>query len=216
MTVPRGAVLQRDGKTYAVVPRIPAGLVNPDVLERIAAVARKYQIPVLKLTGAARIALVGLKEEDVEAVWAELGMEPAPAVGLCVRSVKACPGTAACRLAQQDSLALGLKMEELFGGMELPGKMKIGVSGCPMNCAETWVKDFGAFGKKKGFTVVVGGSAGVKPRLAELLAEDLAAEEVVGLFEKVVAVYREKAKPGERLGAFLDRFGIEQLKANVL
>lgn len=204
--------MQRDKATYAIIPKLPGGLVTPEVLRKFADVAEKYKIPVLKITGAQRIALVGIKPKDVEAVWQELGMEPAPAVGKVVRSVKVCPGTAACKLAQQDSLGLGLKIDEKFLGMELPSKFKFGISGCPNNCAEGWVKDFGAFGRPKGFTVVVGGNVGAKPRLAQVLAEDLSADEVIALAEKVISVYKEKANSGERFGKFLERIGFEEFK----
>ncbi|ACX52250.1 nitrite and sulphite reductase 4Fe-4S region [Ammonifex degensii KC4] len=213
MSAPRGAVLQRDGQTYAVVPWIKGGLITPEILEKLAQVARKYQIPVMKLTFAGRIALVGLKAEDVEAVWADLGLPPAPAVGPCLRSVQSCPGTAACRLALQDSLGLGMRLEEKFGGVELPGKMKVGISGCPICCAESWVRDFGAFGKKSGFTVVVGGNAAQFPRIGEVLAEGLAAEEVERVFEKLLDLYRREGQKGERFGNFAHRVGIERLKA---
>ncbi|MGB9804389.1 NAD(P)/FAD-dependent oxidoreductase [Desulfofundulus sp.] len=210
--MPRGAVLQRDGQTYAIVPWIRGGIVTPEILERLAAVARKYKIPVMKLTFAGRIALVGLKEEEVEAVWDELGLEPAPAVGPYLRSVRACPGTAACRLAQQDSLGLGMKLEEQFGGRDLPGKMKVGISGCPMNCSEAWVRDFGAFGKKDGFTVVVGGSAGAVPRIGEVLVEKVTADEVIRLFERILEIYRQEGRKGERFSAFAARVGLDHLK----
>jgi NAD(P)H-nitrite reductase large subunit len=131
---PRGAFIQRDKKSYAIVPRISAGLVTPDFLENVARVARKYNVPLIKLTSAQRLALVGLNPEDVEKIWQELGADVGPAVGPCVHYVKACPGTAACRFGILDSLGLGLRLEKEFLGMDLPAKVKIGVSGCPNKC----------------------------------------------------------------------------------
>jgi NAD(P)H-nitrite reductase large subunit len=209
--MPKAAVQQKDG-SYAIVPQLTAGLVTPEVLRRIATVAERYQIPVLKLTGAARIALVGIKEADVDRVWEDLGLPPAPAVGNCVRSVKVCPGTAACTYALQDSLGLGMKLEERYLGAAVPGKFKIGVSGCPRNCAEAWVKDFGVFGKKTGFTVVLGGSAGTTPRLAKVFATGLSGEEVIALCGRVLAVYGTHGKERESFGALVERLGIEEMR----
>ncbi len=213
--LPRGAVLQRDKTTYAIIPRLKGGLIDVEVLRKIANVAEKYKIPVLKITGAQRIALVGIKAGDVEPIWQELGMEPAPAVGRVVRSVKVCPGTAACKLAQQDALGLGLKLDEKFLGMELPAKFKIGISGCPNNCAESWIKDFGVFGRNNGYSVVVGGNIGNNPRLAKNLAEGLNEDEVFALAEKIINIYKEKANQKERFGSFIDRVGLEEFKKMV-
>jgi NAD(P)H-nitrite reductase large subunit len=125
----QGAFIQRDKLTYALVPRMPMGLVTPEILENIAAVARRHQIPIIKITSAQRMALVGIKPESVPRIWEELGTGIGPAVSICVHYVQACPGTTVCRFGIQDSLGLGGKLEELFVGMELPGKAKIGISG---------------------------------------------------------------------------------------
>ncbi|MCK4487050.1 MAG: NAD(P)/FAD-dependent oxidoreductase, partial [Desulfobacterales bacterium] len=138
---PKGAIIQRDKKTHAVVPKTPMGLVTPDILENIANVVRKYKIPVIKITSAQRMALVGMDPEVVDDVWRDLGMDVGLAVGLCVHYVQACPGNTLCKLGVQDSLGLGGKLEELFVGMNLPAKAKIGISGCPMNCGESYVRD---------------------------------------------------------------------------
>lgn len=213
---PRGAVLQKDNETYAIIPKLKLGLIDAPTLRKLADVIEKYQIPVAKITGAMRLALVGLKAEDVEPIWNELGMEPAPAVGPCVRSVQACPGTAVCKMGKQDSLTLGLELDEKFSGKELPSKFKIGISGCPFCCAESYVRDLGFVGKAKGWTVVVGGFGSVKTRVADELAEGLDKDEAVKLAEKVLEVYSEQAKKGERLGRTIDRISFEQFKKLVL
>lgn len=214
---PRGAILQRDNETYAIVPKTgTAGLLNGDILRKLADVVDKYQIPVVKLTASQRIALVGIKGEDVNKVWEELGMEPAPATGLCVRSVQACPGTALCKYGKQDSLGLAARLDELFMGMSLPNKFKMGISGCPLNCCEAWTRDFGAFGKPKGFTVAIGGNAGAAPHIGKVLAEDLSVEEVVTLATKLISYYKENAKNGERMFKFVERLGVEEIKKAVL
>ena len=136
----KGAVPQRDKETYAIAPHIPCGVITPDQLRTIADVADKYKAQAVKLTSASRIAIVGLKEEDIDNAWKDLSLSPGHAVGLCVRSIKACPGTAFCKLGQQDSLGMGMKLDEIYHGMELPSKTKMGVSGCINQCAENSIK----------------------------------------------------------------------------
>jgi len=213
---PKGAIIQRDKKTYAVVPRTPMGLVTPDILENIANVVRKYKIPVIKITSAQRMALVGMDPEVVDEVWRDLGMDVGPAVELCVHYVQACPGNTLCKLGVQDSLGLGGKLEEIFVGMHLPAKAKIGISGCPMNCGESYMRDFGAFGKKSGWTVIFGGNAGGKPRIGDVIAENLSSEEVVDLAKRCFEYYAANGKKKKRTARFIERIGIEEFKKAVL
>jgi NAD(P)H-nitrite reductase large subunit len=212
----KGAILQRDKKTYAVAPHIPCGVVTPDQLRKLADVAEKYGCAAIKVTSAERIALVGIKEEDIDALWADIGMPPGAAVGICVRSIKACPGTTFCKRGQQDSLGIGMKLDGKYHGMDLPGKLKMGVSGCANQCAETPVKDVGLIGKPKGWTLVVGGSAGVRPRLAETLTEELNDDEALAIIDKVITYFRENAKPEERIGRMIERIGLDTLRSAVI
>lgn len=212
----KGAIIQRDRETYAVAPHLPCGVVTPAQLRRIADVAEKHGAAALKCTSAARIAIVGLKEEDVDGVWEDLGMSPGAAVGLCIRSVKACPGTTFCKRGQQDSLGMGMYLDETYHGMELPGKLKMGASGCGNQCAETCIKDIGLMGKVKGWDVLVGGNGGVRPRLADRIATDLSDEDAKALVAKLVEYYKANARPKERLGKMIDRLGLDALKAAVL
>jgi len=211
----KGAVLQRDKQSYAIVPHLPLGLITPEQLRKIADVAEKFQCGALKITSAARIAIVGLKEEEIDQAWKELGMNPGAAVGLCVRSVKACPGNTLCRLGQQDSLTLGTELDKRYHGMQLPGKVKMGVSGCPNQCAESSVKDVGFIGKAKGWTMVIGGNAASRPRLAETFAQGLTTEEALDATDKLLALFKTEGKKGERIGRFMDRIGMETLKKTV-
>lgn len=213
---PKGAILQRDNETYAIVPKTTAGLLNVEILRKLADVVEKYQIPVVKLTASQRVALVGIKEQDVAKVWEDLGMEPAPAIGLCVRSVQACPGTAFCKFGKQDSLGLAHALDSQFSGMPLPNKFKMGISGCPLNCCEAWMRDFGAFGKPNGFSVVIGGNSGSIPHIGKLLAEDLSTEEVISLASRLINFYKENAKNGERMYKFVERMGLEEIKKAIL
>ena len=208
----KGAIIQRDKETYAIAPHIPCGLVTPELLRKLADVAEKYHAKALKITGATRIALVGIKEEDIDSVWEDLGMKPGAAVGLCVRSVRACPGNTFCKIGQQDALGMGMKLDEIYHGLELPGKFKMAVSGCNLNCAEGWVRDVGLYGKAKGWTLTIGGNVGAAPRIGQELLSDLDDEQALADVEKVVEYYRENAKKGERLGKMIDRMGFNAVK----
>ncbi len=212
----KGVIIQRDKQSYAVAPHIPCGVVSPETLRKLADVAEKYGAAALKITSAARIAIVGLKEEDVDDVWSELEMSPGFAVGLCVRSVKACPGTAFCKRGQQDSLTFGLELDERYHGLELPGKFKMGVSGCPNQCAETCIKDIGLVGLPKGWRLLVGGNGGAKPRLSRELARDLSKEQALELIAKIVEFYKSNARPHQRLGSMIEKVGFDQFKSAVL
>jgi NAD(P)H-nitrite reductase large subunit len=209
---PTGAILQRDETTYAIVPRTPVGIVTAAHLEKIAAVARKFNIPVIKITSGQRFALVGIKRDDVDDVWRDLGMDVGKATELCLHYVQACPGIAVCKYGTQDSLGLGAKIEEFFIGMDLPAKVKIGVSGCPLCCGESFVRDIGVFGKKSGWNLVVGGSSARRPRIGDLIRENLQEEEVVPLVKRTLEYYRHNAKGRERMARFVDRIGIEDVK----
>jgi NAD(P)H-nitrite reductase large subunit len=214
--IPKGAILQRDKETYAIVPRTPVGLVSPEDLEQIVKVVRKYQIPVIKITSAQRFALVGLKKDDVDKIWEDLGMDVGKATELCLHYVQACPGTAVCKFGVKDSLGLGMKIENFFSDMDLPAKVKIGVSGCPFCCGESFVRDIGILGKKKGWTFIVGGSSARRPRIRDVLIEDLSEEGVIDLTKQTLEYYQDKAKKRERMARFVDRIGIENMKEAIL
>jgi NAD(P)H-nitrite reductase large subunit len=214
--IPKGAILQRDKETYAIVPRTPVGMLRPEDLEAIAKVARKYHIPVIKITSGQRFALVGMKKDDVDSVWKDLGMEVGKATELCLHYVQACPGNAVCKYGVQDSLGLGMEIEEFFSEMDLPAKVKIGVSGCPFCCGESFVRDIGIFGKKKGWTFIVGGSSARRPRIGDVLIEDLSKKQVIDLTKRALEYYRDKAKKRERMARFVDRIGIENMKESIL
>lgn len=212
----KGVIIQRDKQTYAVAPHIPCGVIKPETLRKLADVAEKYNAQALKITSAARIAIVGVEEQDVESIWSELGMSPGAAVGLCVRSVKACPGTTFCKRGQQDSLTVGLELDRKYHGTELPGKLKIGVSGCPNQCAETCIKDIGLVGTLKGWRVLAGGNGGARPRLAQEVARDLSTEQALDIIDKIVEFYKSNGKKHQRLGAMMEKMSLEEFKAAVV
>lgn len=213
---PKGAILQRDKKTYAIVPRIPAGVIRREHLKALAEVVEKYDIPIVKITSGHRIALVGMPEEQILPIYNDLGMSEGKAIELCLHYVQACPGTEVCKFGVQDSLGFGTRLEEIFSGIEMPAKFKVGVSGCPFLCAESLVRDLGLIGKKGGWTLVFGGNSGRRVRQADVLAEDMDEEQAIALARKCIDYYVANAKPRERTGAFVDRITIEELKQAVL
>jgi NAD(P)H-nitrite reductase large subunit len=207
----KGAIVQRDKETYAVAPHIPGGIITDfALLRRVADVAEKYGAKAVKLTSAERFAIVGLQSKDLDRVWNELGLSHGAAVGLCVRSIKICPGTTFCRIAVQDAVGVGLKLDAKYHGQALPGKFKIGVSGCPNNCSESSIKDLGLVGMQTGWRVLAGGFAsGLKPRLADVIAGGLNDEQALALVDNVIGWYRQTAKP-KRLGRIIDEIGLEK------
>jgi len=214
--IPRGAILQRDRKTYAIVPRTPVGLVSPEALAAISSVVRKYNIPITKITSGQRLALIGLQREEVNQAWHDLKMEVGQAVDLCVHYVQACPGTEVCKFGVRDSLGLGLELEKLYIGIDLPAKVKIGVSGCPFCCAESYVRDIGLIGKKKGWTLTFGGNSGGRPRIGDVIAEDVSDAEAVVLVQRCLEYYRDTVEKKLRTARFVEKIGIEAIREAVL
>jgi len=215
--LPVGANLQkiRDGKkTYAITPHLPGGFIKPEAMRKYADVAEKFG-GVLKLTSAQRIMITGLKAEDIEVIWQELGMKPAMGFANCVRSVKICPGDAFCKRGKQDSIKLGLELDKLYIKQEMPSRMKIGVAGCQNSCAEVHIKDIGLLGTDKGWDVYVGGSAGAHPRLANKLIADLDDAGALRMVAVVIDYYKKHAEI-ERMGQFIDRIGFAKFQADVL
>lgn len=210
----KGAVIQRDMKTYAIAPHVPAGLISSDQLRKLADVADKYNAKTIKITAAQRIALVGLEEKDIDSAWQDLGMKPGAAIGLCVRSIKTCPGTTFCKRAFRDSVSIGLKLDDRYHGMNLPNKLKIGVSGCPNSCSDNHTRDIGLMGTPKGWSVFVGGKGGTLPRLGDKLIMGVSDEKVLNLVDEIVKVYASNATGKERLGAYIDRVGFDNFISN--
>jgi NAD(P)H-nitrite reductase large subunit len=211
----KGAIPQRDKQTYAIAPHIPCGVVTPDLLRKLADIAEKYDAQAIKITGASRIAIVGLKEEDIDSVWEDLGMDKGAAVGLCVRSIRACPGNSFCSIGKQDALGMGMKLDAAYHGHELPGKFKMAVSGCKLSCSESWVRDIGLIGEADGWRLVAGGNVGASPRIANELVRGLDYTQAMEAVKKIVEFYQANAKKGERLGKMIDRMGVEPLKESV-
>jgi NAD(P)H-nitrite reductase large subunit len=216
MTDPSGAILQRDGKTYAVTSRIPAGIITPDQLETIARVGRKYNVPILKITSGQRVLFAGLEPEHVQTIINDLGPLAEPETAPCVKFVQACLGTEMCTYGKQDSIGIARTLDEAFRDQTFPAKIKIGVSGCPRCCSESHTRDIGIVGTPNGWTVFFGGNAGTRPRLGDLIAKDLTADEAVDCAQRLARYYKSHAKLHERTARFMERTGIETLKSELL
>jgi NAD(P)H-nitrite reductase large subunit len=211
-----GAILQMDRKTYAIVTRIPAGIVTPEDLERIATVARTHRIPLMKITSGQRIALAGIHEKDIEPVWKDLQESADQENAPCVRYVQACLGTETCKYGVQDSIGVALEIERRYHGVSFPAKLKIGVSGCLRCCSESYLRDIGLVGTNRGWTVVFGGNSGRRPSIGTKVAEDLLQNDALDLVRRLLEYYQDHAEPQERTGRFLERIGYGRLRSELL
>jgi nitrite reductase (NADH) large subunit len=210
------ANIQRDG-TFSVVPQMKGGVTSVEQLRRIADVAEKHNVPMIKLTGGQRIDLLGIPKEELPQVWADLDMPSGYAYGKSFRTVKTCVGKDFCRYGTGDSTKLGIEIESRFQGIESPAKLKLAVSGCPRNCAESLVKDVGVVAVEGGrWEIYVGGAAGAHIRKGDLLATVGDPEEVKLLTGRFMQYYREQANWLERTYAFVPRVGIEHLRAVIV
>ncbi|MFD2092454.1 nitrite reductase large subunit NirB [Blastococcus deserti] len=208
--------IQRDG-TFSVVPQMKGGVTTPAQLRRIADVAEKYEVPMVKVTGGQRIDLLGVRKEDLPAMWADLGMPSGHAYGKSFRTVKTCVGSDFCRFGLGDSTQLGIDLETRFQGIESPAKMKLAVVGCPRNCAEAYVKDVGVVAVGNGrWEVYVGGAAGASVRKGDLLATVDSPEAVITLAGRFMQYYRENANWLERTYDFVPRIGLERIQQVLL
>ena len=208
----QGAIIQRDGATYAIAPHSAGGFIDIPTFKRLVAVAGKYNATALKLTSGQRIAIIGLREEDLPAIWRDLEMSIGYAIGLCVRMVKFCPGTTYCRHGKQDAVKVGLELDRRYHGYPLPAKFKIGVAGCEYGCAAPCVKEIGLKGTPEGWTVTAGGSAGAKPRFGDLLAEGLSDDDAIALVGRIIEVAARSDRPKVRLGRLIDQMGLDAFK----
>ncbi|HYA31240.1 MAG TPA: hypothetical protein VED67_00665 [Thermodesulfovibrionales bacterium] len=214
--IEHSAILQRDGKTYGISTRTAAGIVTPDHLERVAAVARKYGVPLVKITSGQRIGLFGISEEQLPRVFNELGADADRTGGPCLHYVQACPGTETCKYGNQDSLGLARSAEARFRNKVFPAKLKMGISGCPRCCGESHTRDIGIMGTSRGWTVIFGGNSGTRPRIGNVIAKNLSGEETLDLVERLLEYYRNHAKPKERTARFMERIGMDTLRSELL
>jgi len=212
------ANIQKDG-TYSVVPRMWGGVTSPKELRAIADVVEKYDAPLVKVTGGQRLDIFGIKKEDLPAVWADLnaaGMVSGHAYGKALRTVKTCVGSEWCRFGTQDSTGLGIKIERMTWGSWMPHKFKIAVSGCPRNCAEATIKDFGIVCVDSGYELHVGGNGGIKVRATDLLCKVSTEQEAMDYCAAFIQLYREEARYLERTAPWIERVGLEHIITKVV
>jgi nitrite reductase (NADH) large subunit len=212
------ANIQKDG-TYSVVPRMWGGVTNAAELRAIADVVDKFAIPTVKVTGGQRIDLLGVKKDQLPAVWADLnaaGMVSGHAYAKALRTVKTCVGSEWCRFGTQDSTALGIAIERMTWGTNTPAKVKIAVSGCPRNCAESTIKDFGVICVDSGFELHVAGNGGIKVRVTDFLCKVDTPEDVMEYAAAFIQLYREEAWYLERTAHWVDRVGLEPIRDRVM
>jgi nitrite reductase (NADH) large subunit len=212
------ANIQKDG-TYSVVPRMWGGLTNPRELRAIADAAEKYGVPTVKVTGGQRIDLLGVRKEQLPAIWADLnkaGLVSGHAYGKALRTVKTCVGSEWCRFGTQDSTGLGVRIEQMCWGSWTPHKVKLAVSGCPRNCAEATIKDLGVVCVDSGYDIAVGGNGGIEVRVTDHLVRVASEAEVLEHVGAFLQLYREEARYLERTAPWVARVGIEYVRRRIV
>jgi nitrite reductase (NADH) large subunit len=207
--------IQKDG-TYSVIPRMYGGVTSPQQLRRIADVAEKYNVKTVKVTGGQRIDLLGVRKEDLPKVWADLDMPSGYAYAKALRTVKTCVGSEWCRFGVQDSTNMGIELERAFDRMWAPHKVKMAVSGCPRNCAESGIKDVGIIGVDSGWEIYVAGNGGIRTEVAQFLCKVKTREEVLEYSGAFIQLYREEARYLDRTVHWVARVGLDYVKKRVL
>ncbi|MBV9081185.1 MAG: NAD(P)/FAD-dependent oxidoreductase [Acidobacteriaceae bacterium] len=210
------ANIQKDG-TFSVVPQIPGGVTSPAELRRIADIAEKYNVPMVKLTGGQRIDLLGIKKDDLPKIWRDLDIPSGHAYGKSYRTCKSCVGTDFCRFGVGDSTTLAIQIENKFKGIDTPHKVKMATAGCPRNCSEAMVKDIGAVAVEGGkWEIYIGGAAGAHVRKGDILCVVDSHDDVLKYSARFMQYYRENAKYLERTYGFVERIGIDKIRAVVV
>ena len=209
------ANIQKDG-TFSVVPRMWGGTTNASELRRIADAVDKYNIPAVKVTGGQRIDLLGVKKEDLPGVWRDIGMPSGHAYGKTLRTVKTCVGSEWCRFGTQDSTRMGIELERALWRMYAPHKVKLAVSGCPRNCAESGIKDVGIIGVDSGWEMYIAGNGGIKTDVGLFFCKLKTHEEVLEYSGAFLQLYREEGWYLERTVHYVGRVGLDYVKAKIL
>jgi len=214
----KGAILQRDKETYAIVVRLPGSIIDIAIGRKIADVAEKFGAKILKVTGDGRLAIIGIQEEDLNTVYQELGLKAQAGTALCQQYIKVCPGATYCNRGQRDTLAFAREIEDRFYPFpKITAKIKIGISGCFNSCSEPAIKDIGFIGLPKGWVLMVGGAGGKDPMIAQTIARNLSDEQAVEATGKILTYYRGMATRPQtrnlRLGVILNKEGVERLRS---
>ncbi|MFI9033373.1 nitrite reductase large subunit NirB [Staphylococcus pasteuri] len=209
------ANIQNDG-TFSVIPQMRGGVTDADQLIRLGEVAKKYDVPLVKVTGSQRVGLYGLKKDELPQVWKDLGMRSASAYGKKTRSVKSCVGKEFCRFGTQYTTRLGIRLEKTFEYIDTPHKFKMGVSGCPRSCVESGVKDFGVISVENGYQLYIGGNGGTEVTKGQFLTTVETEDDVIRMCGALMQYYRETGIYAERTAPWLERLGFENVKEVLL
>jgi NAD(P)H-nitrite reductase large subunit len=213
----KAAILQRDGQSYAIMAPLTGGIMDVPTARRIADVAVTFGVKTLKITGAQRLALLGIREEDIDAAHAALGSKAMVGSALCQQYVKACPGNTFCTRGQRDTISFATKFVQRFHPFpKISAKVKIGIAGCFNSCVEPAIKDIGLIGLPKGWIVMAGGAGGKEPMLGEVVAKNMGDDEALDLVETILKYYRGAASRhttrNMRLGVIVKREGLERFR----
>jgi len=216
----KAAIAQRTGETYAIIAPLLGGIMDIDTAKRIAEVSESLGVKTLKVTGAQRLALFGIREEDIDAAYDALGAKPQIGAALCQQYVKVCPGSTFCARGQRDTIAFAQRLTARFHPFpKITSKVKIGIAGCFNSCVEPAIKDIGLIGLSKGWIMMIGGAGGKDPMLGEVVARNLTDDQVLDLLDPLLKYYRaagaKAALKNERLGIIMKTDGRERL-LNVL
>ncbi|WP_289022396.1 NAD(P)/FAD-dependent oxidoreductase [Desulfobacter postgatei] len=204
--LPAGVFLQRDGKTFAARITPPSGKISARDLEKMAELVRAYEVPMVKLTSGQRIGFYGLSREKIHALCDAMPFRTGG------HYVQACPGTDWCKFAKQDAMGLAQILEEKYGAIPTPAKIKLGISGCTFSCAESRLRDIGFIGTPTGWRMFVGGNSGMKPRIGDELAKELSTQKALELCQKFLDFYCETAPAQNRTSRFVEKMGIQTIK----
>ncbi len=212
----KGAILQRDAETYAITARLLGGMFDVEMGRRIADTAEKYGVEMLKITGDGRLALMGIREGDIDAAFEDMGTRAQPGTALCQQYIKVCPGNTYCLRGQRDTIDLAEKLNERFYPFpKMSSKVKIGISGCFNSCSEPAIKDIGLIGLPKGWILMVGGAGGKEPMIGEIIGRNLGDDEVLEIMDKLLKYYRGASQAhrtrNQRLGVILKKEGKERI-----
>lgn len=209
--------MDQEHKTYMTLPGLHAGMLDAAALENLAALAREYEIPAIKITNAQRIALLGMAPERLAALQGALGIAPGlPHSRNRVHYVHACPGQAWCQYGMRNTLELGRRIEQLELDVPMPYKVKVGISGCRMCCCESWLRDIGLIGEHRGWRLIFGGNAGGRPRIGEELARGLDDDQALELIRRVLNFYGEQVQGRTRTARLVERLGMDAIRDAVL
>ncbi|XPV76490.1 MAG: hypothetical protein ACNI27_00860 [Desulfovibrio sp.] len=209
--LPEGVVQQKDGK-YAIMPRIPLGVMPADLLITVTNIVQDYMLPSIKLTAGQRLMITGVDFEDIEDILERIGLAGYPTS----QYVQSCAGSTTCKHGLQDSLCTAASVEMKLTDMgDTPAKIKIGISGCPRCCSESKLRDIGLIGLKKGWDIHFGGNAGHNPRVGDLIAHNMDMFEAMTVINLLLDYYKDNAKPRERTAKFVTRMGIDSIKEHI-